>query len=130
MSGETKKPAGGAQAKVKGNYGERLVASAMEDRGWTILERNFHSRFGEIDLIARGAEYIVFVEVKLRKSRRFAEAREFVTRDKQRKLKATAEWYLSTHPSRLQPRFDVAEVYAPDGAKTEQPDIRYYQNAF
>lgn len=121
---------GGAQAGVKGSYGERLVAGALEKNHWTILERNFRSRFGEIDLIAAGKEYIIFVEVKLRRTARFAEAREFVTKDKQRKLKATAEWYLTGHPTALQPRFDVAEVYAPDGAKTADPVIRYWQNAF
>ncbi len=129
MSGE-RRETGGAQARVKGDYGERLVAEALEKNHWTVLERNFHSRFGEIDLIAAGKEHIIFVEVKLRKSARFAAAREFVTRDKQRKLKATAEWYLTTHPTALQPRFDVAEVYAPDGAKTADPVIRYWQNAF
>lgn len=121
---------GGAQTGVKGSYGERLVAGALEKNHWTILERNFRSRFGEIDLIAAGKEYIIFVEVKLRRTARFAEAREFVTKDKQRKLKATAEWYLTGHPTALQPRFDVAEVYAPDGAKTADPVIRYWQNAF
>ena len=121
---------GGAQAGVKGSYGERLVAGALEKNHWTILERNFRSRFGEIDLIAAGKEYIIFVEVKLRRTARFAEAREFVTKDKQRKLRATAEWYLTTHPTSLQPRFDVAEVYAPGGAQTADPVIRYWQNAF
>ncbi len=127
---EEKREIGGAQAKVKGNYGERLVADALEKNHWTILERNFRSRFGEIDLIAAGKEYILFVEVKLRRTARFAEAREFVTKDKQRKLKATAEWYLTGHPTALQPRFDVVEVYAPDGAQTADPVIRYWQNAF
>ena len=70
------------------------------------------------------------MEVKLRRTARFAEAREFVTKDKQRKLKATAEWYLTGHPTALQPRFDVVEVYAPDGAQTADPVIRYWQNAF
>ncbi len=129
MSGEERR-AGGGQAKVKGNYGERRVADALEKSHWTILERNFRCRFGEIDLIAQGREYIIFVEVKLRRTARFAAAREFVTREKQRKLRATAEWYLTIHPTGLQPRFDVAEVYAPDGAKTPDPVIRYWQNAF
>ena len=129
MSGE-KREIGGAQARVKGNFGERLVADALEKNHWTVLERNFRCRFGEIDLIAAGREYIVFVEVKLRRSARFADAREFVTRDKQRKLKATAAWYRSGHPTDLQPRFDVAEVYAPEGDQTAQPVIRYWQNAF
>lgn len=113
-----------------GAWGESLVADALERNGWKVLERNFRCRFGEIDLIAAGDKYIIFVEVKLRKSAWFAQAREAVTPEKQRKLRATAEFYLMKHPTKLQPRFDVAEVYAPRGTDTVNPDIRYIQDAF
>lgn len=53
-----------------------------------------------------------------------------MTPSKQRKLRLTAEFYLMKHPTGLQPRFDVAEVYAPDGVRTEAPDIYYIENAF
>ncbi|MPM76969.1 hypothetical protein SDC9_123968 [bioreactor metagenome] len=68
--------------------------------------------------------------MKLRKDDAFACAREFVTAGKQRRLKTSAELYLSEHPDELQPRFDVAEVYAPEGVHTSRPVIRYLENAF
>ena len=70
------------------------------------------------------------MEVKLRKTSGFAPARAFVTAEKQRKLRLTAELYLLEHPTDLQPRFDVAEVYAPQGMETAHPEINYIENAF
>lgn len=68
--------------------------------------------------------------MKLRKSASFAQAREAVDARKQAKLRAAAELYLAWNPTRLQPRFDVAEVYAPLGMETRQPRINYIENAF
>jgi putative endonuclease len=68
--------------------------------------------------------------VKLRRDGRFAEPREFVDARKQEKLRKCAQLYLSEHPTELQPRFDVAEVFAPQGVQTKNPVIRYYENAF
>ena len=121
---------GGSEAGRLGHWGEALVADDLKKKGWKILDTGFRCRMGEIDLIAQNRDYLVFVEVKMRKSDRFVPARAFVTGEKQRKLRATAEWYLASHPTRLQPRFDVAEVYAPDGVRTEHPVIRYIENAF
>ena len=73
---------------------------------------------------------MVFAEVKLRKDASFAEAREFVTRSKQRKIMAAAQLWLQRHANALQPRFDVIEVYAPQGADTQSPEIRHWENAF
>lgn len=95
-----------------------------------MLAAGYRCRFGEIDLIAVKKEYICFVEVKLRRSDHFAYAREFVDRRKQERLRLTAEHYLQEHPSALQPRFDVAEVYAPQGISTKNPCINYLENAF
>ncbi len=120
----------GAEVRLLGQWGESRVAEDLRKKGWTVAAANYRCRFGEIDLIVKNRTYLVFVEVKMRKSDRFAPARAFVTGEKQRKLRATAEWYLASHPTRLQPRFDVAEVYAPDGVRTEHPVIRYIENAF
>ena len=70
------------------------------------------------------------MEVKLRKSAAFGGAGEFVDRRKQNKLRLTAELYLSCHQTRLQPRFDVIEVYAPQGTDTKAPRVRHRENAF
>ena len=117
-------------ARLLGKWGERLVAEDLRKKGWTIRETNYRCRLGEIDLIAEKGRYLAFVEVKLRKSDRFGQAAEAVTAEKQRKLRTTAELYLAEQTSGLQPRFDVAEVYAPQGMQTRSPVISYIENAF
>lgn len=113
-----------------GRFGEAAVADYLRRKGYEICAANYRSRFGEIDLIAQKGGYLCFVEVKLRKSTSYGEAREFVTAAKQARLRATAELYLSQHETALQPRFDVAEVYAPEGVQTRAPQIIYIENAF
>ena len=117
-------------ARLLGKWGERLVAEDLRKQGWKILETNYRCRLGEIDLVAQKGKYLAFVEVKLRKSNRFGQASEAVTGEKQRKLRTTAELYLAEHQTVLQPRFDVAEVYAPQGMQTANPTISYIENAF
>lgn len=116
--------------RLLGRWGEAQVAADLRGKGWTVLAANYRCRYGEIDLIALNKRYLAFVEVKLRKDDRFAPARAFVTEEKQRKLRMTAEYFLSQHPTKLQPRFDVAEVYAPEGIHTKEPAIQYIENAF
>lgn len=113
-----------------GAWGEEQAAKYLKKRGCRILERNFSCRFGEIDLIARDRQYVMFVEVKLRKSDAFARAAEFVDWRKQARLRATAELWLSQHETELQPRFDVIEIYAPQGAETKNPTINHLEDAF
>ena len=113
-----------------GKIGEDAVVIYLENDGYEILERNFHSRWGEIDIIAKKEKCIVFVEVKLRKSEKFAQAAEFVDYHKQNRLRTTASMYLAQHPTKLQPRFDVIEIYAPDGYDTENPLINHLEGAF
>lgn len=126
----TKTVSGGANARLLGQWGEEQVAERLRRDGWTIAARNFRCRFGELDIVAENQAFLSFVEVKLRKDDRFGSACEAVTPSKQRKLRAAAQYYLMKHPTRLQPRFDVAEVYAPRGIRTEKPDIYYIENAF
>lgn len=120
----------GGEALLLGRWGEMVVAEDLRRRGFQILAAGFRCRFGEIDLIAADEKYLVFTEVKLRKSARFARAAAAVNAGKQCKLRITAQHYLATHPTELQPRFDVAEVYAPQGTATATPDIQYIINAF
>lgn len=121
---------GGDGIRALGQWGEDRTAGWLQKQGWRIVARNFHCRMGEIDIIAEDGRYLAFVEVKLRKDGRYGAACEAVTLSKQRKLRVTAEFYLMRHPTSLQPRFDVAEVYAPQGISTERPDIYYIENAF
>ena len=120
----------GQASRLLGRWGEALAADHLRRAGYQIVAANWRSRFGEIDLIAADQNYLCFVEVKLRKSAAFGGAGEFVDRRKQDKLRLTAELYLSQHPTRLQPRFDVIEIYAPQGADTKAPRVRHIENAF
>ena len=104
-------------ARTLGSFGEEQAARYLRRKGYRIVERNFRCRQGEIDLIARKGKYLVFVEVKLRKDERFGAAREFVTPAKQSRILAAARLYLAEHEEELQPRFDVIEIYAPNGEK-------------
>ena len=118
------------EARLLGKWGEQLVAQDLRKRGWQVVMVNYRCRHGEVDIIAADKRYLVFVEVKLRRSGQYGQPREFVTGEKQRKLRAAAELYLVENPTRLQPRFDVAEVFAPQGMKTPKPEIFYVENAF
>ena len=113
-----------------GAWGETLAAAYLQKKRYTILAAGYRCRYGEIDLIAANKKFLVFVEVKLRKSNRFADAKEFVDYHKQNRLRTTAEIYLSQNPTQLQPRFDVIEIYAPEGIDTKKPVIHHLEDAF
>ena len=118
------------EGKGLGNWGEEKAAAYLRRKGYRILEMNYSVRGGEIDIIARRGRYLVFVEVKLRKSKTFASAREYVDHNKQRRLRTTAALYLSENPTELPARFDVIEIYAPDGPATKKPEIIHMEDAF
>lgn len=116
---------------LAGAWGEAKAAEYLRKKGYKLVAAGYRCRFGEIDLIAENREYLVFVEVKLRKSAAFAEAMEFVDRRKQERLRETAAIYLSQHEqTEKQPRFDVIEVYAPEGTATRRPTVRHWEDAF
>ena len=119
-----------ARSKLSGAWGEALAAEYLRKKRYTVVAAGYHCRFGEIDLIVRDRRYLVFVEVKLRKSADFAKALEYVDRRKQDKIRITASMYLSQNPTKLQPRFDVIEIYAPEGTATIKPEIRHMEDAF
>ena len=107
-----------------------MAAEYLRRKKYTILAAGYHSRFGEIDLIVRDKEFLVFVEVKLRKSDSFALAREYVDWRKRDRIRMTAAIYLENRPTDLQPRFDVIEIYAPQGMATKYPKIIHMEDAF
>ena len=113
-----------------GAWGEQIAAEYLRKKRYKILAAGYRCRFGEIDLIVSDRKYLVFVEVKLRKSAQFAKALEYVDRRKQDRLRTTAEMYLSQNPTELQPRFDVIEIYAPEGMETVRPEIYHMEDAF
>ena len=117
-------------SKLSGAWGEALAAEYLRKKKYKVEAVGYHCRYGEIDLIVSDRKYLVFVEVKLRKSADFARAREYVNRAKQDRIRVTASMYLSQYPTNLQPRFDVIEIYAPDGTATVRPEILHMEDAF
>ncbi len=115
---------------TKGAWGEAVAAEYLRKKHYTLVAAGYRSRFGEIDLIVQDRKYLVFVEVKLRKNADFALAREYVDRHKQDRIAMTASVYLSNYPTKLQPRFDVIEIYAPQGQDTLKPMINHLEDAF
>jgi putative endonuclease len=80
-----------------GRAGERLARRALEARGLVIVQANYRCAAGEMDLVARAADELVFVEVKTRRGNQFGSPEEAVTRRKQSKLVKVAETYLLEH---------------------------------
>ena len=115
---------------LTGSWGEALAAKYLRKKRFSVEAVGYRCRFGEIDIIARNKQFLVFVEVKLRKSDNFAEAMEYVDSRKQDRLRTTASLYLSQNPTDLQPRFDVIEIYAPEGTLTKHPTIYHMEDAF
>ena len=118
------------QNNLRGAWGEALAAEYLRKKKYNIVAVGYRSRFGEIDIIAENKQYLLFVEVKLRKNADFAAAREYVNHRKQDKLRVTASVYLASHPTKLQPRFDVIEIYCPQGTATANPQITHLEGAF
>ena len=119
-----------AKPNLLGPWGESQAAAYLRKKHYEILACNYRTRFGEIDLIARNRRVLAFVEVKLRKSADFAPAREYVDGRKQERLRAAASMYLGQNPTNLLCRFDIIEIYAPDGMNTAHPIINQMEDAF
>lgn len=111
-----------------GRTGERMAGEALQQRGYSILERNFRCQYGEIDLVAEHEGELVFVEVKTRRGTAFGRPEEAVTFRKQQKILEVASYYLDTHNcSQRAWRIDVVAVQFSQAGKFEE--IRVYQHA-
>ncbi len=115
-------------SKIKGNKGEAFARDYFLRKGFTVCERGYHSRYGEIDIILENNEYIIFVEVKTRKSRTISKGIEAVDKNKRIKIIKTAFIYLINNPSKKQPRFDVVEVTVNNNGTLK--NINHFENAF
>lgn len=114
-----------------GKIGERYVLQMLLEQGYTFMDANYHSRFGEIDIIVKDDKYIVFVEVKTRDIGSISKPLEAITLSKRKKLIQTALLYLQEHTALqgLQPRFDAAGVIT-NGKNKEIKEVQYITNAF
>jgi len=110
--------------ELAGRSGEAKAAEYLRRQRYEILAAGYRSRFGEIDLIARKKDLIVFVEVKLRRDGKFAQAYEAVTAVKQRRIIATALQWMAAKKDTRQMRFDVIEVY------TDSDRLNHIEDAF
>lgn len=112
----------------KGKNGEKFVAKYLENKGFKICRTNYHSRYGEIDIICENEKYIVFVEVKLRRKNSAIRGIECVGKSKKVKIIKTAFVYLINNFCSKQPRFDVAELNEDNVDGTLS--LNYFENAF
>ena len=112
---------------TKGKLWEIKAADYLRKKRYKIIEANYYTRFGEIDLIAANKKYICFVEVKQRDAASIAQPKEFVDGRKQEKIIASAKLYLAAHPTALQPRFDVIEVIT---SENQIKSVKHLENAF
>ena len=102
-------------SKTTGTLGEDFAVELYEKSGFAVIKRNYHSRYGEIDLIAESEDTLCFVEVKTRNLTSLGTPADAVDYRKQKKLVLTAMKYLTETESYKQPRFDVLELWQQGG---------------
>lgn len=111
-----------------GSYGEKLAVEFLESAGYEIIDKNYHFGHGEIDIVAKEKDVIVFVEVKYRKNLEYGLPEYAITKGKQNQIKKIAEAYLSEHEIKDQDcRIDVIAILHLAG---EKPQLNHYKNAF
>jgi putative endonuclease len=113
------------EKRIKGDDKERLAEDYLAAKGFSLIERNFLCKSGEIDLIMKDQDYLVFIEVRYRKNKEFGGALASITSGKQKKLRRAAEYYLLQHFGNSPPacRFDVVGIEGQD-------EIMWVKNAF
>lgn len=100
-----------------GKKGESIAARYLKKNGYSILEQNYRTKLGEIDIIAKDKDALVFVEVKSRTSGRFGSPKLGMTTKKQRQISMVALYYLKiTKQSNVKARFDVVVISPDDGS--------------
>lgn len=109
-----------------GFLGENLAAEALKSKGYEILERNFNNRFGEIDIIARDKNVLVFVEVKAKKGADFGMPEEMINAYKLKKVQKMAEVYMNgkTIPCRI----DVVAIILSE--TNELQSLNHYESVY
>ncbi|MBE9523827.1 MAG: YraN family protein [Chloroflexi bacterium] len=112
--------------QILGSWGEKKAAKYLSKKGYRIIERNIHTPYGEIDLIARHNSYLVFVEVKTRSSLTFGLPEEAITQRKRENMLASAQAYLQEQSDLdCNWRIDVIAVQK----ETNQYKITHFENA-
>ena len=112
--------------KKLGNWGENLALEYLTSKGYELLERNFHSRYGELDLIMRVDDVLVAVEVKTRRSKKYGFAEYSITKKKIQAIADTMTVYLENN-SELDQAWQI-DLVVIESFGSEQPEIIHYQN--
>ena len=114
--------------KEKGDKGELIASDFLTKQGYHILEKNYQTKFGELDLIGMEGDYLCFIEVKMRGDGDSGYPYEFVTRSKQAKMSRVAEAYLMrTKASYRYARFDVVSILY---SGQEEYEVELIRDAF
>ncbi len=116
--------------KTIGDYGEKFAVKYLKQNGYKILERNYKTRFCEIDIIAKDGDTLCFVEVKTRSNTDYGLPCESVGYRKRSKIISGASYYVSSKMLDVAVRFDVAEVYLKEKGIFKNPEINIIKNAF
>ena len=116
------------QRKRLGDWGEAYARRFLQRHGYCIIESNYRCPYGEIDLVARDGDCLVFVEVKSRRSEAFGRPQEAVTPAKQQKLVQSAQEYIQSHADLPQMwRIDVVGIQL--GGRNPRPRVELIRNA-
>jgi putative endonuclease len=115
-----------ADRKALGQQGEDMACAFLEARGYAIKQRNFHCRYGEIDIVAVQAGQLVFVEVKARRTSCYGTPEEAVTAAKMQHIRQTALAYLQENNLPVDMRFDVIAIHWEAG----KPVLNHIVGAF
>lgn len=108
---------------LQGERSEQLACSYLLKQGLQLIEKNFHCKYGEIDLIMKDAETLVIIEVRFRKSNKYGGALESISQKKQSRIIASTQYYLSSNNINSLIRFDVITM-------SSDTDINWIKNAF
>ncbi len=110
----------------KGRAAEELAYNHLRKNGLNLIDKNFHSRHGEVDLIMQHHDTLVFIEVRYRKNLDYGGAKESITPNKQQKIRKTALYYMQKKGREFNARFDVIAITGENKNLT----IEWIQNAF
>lgn len=115
--------------RQKGNEGESLAVGYLQKKGYKIIVRNFRTRFGELDIICRKNDTLIFVEVKTKTSGDFGTPEEMFTKSKLAKVKKMADVYLVTNNlNNYLCRIDLIAVNLDENS--QKPQINHYENLY
>lgn len=114
----------------KGKAAEEIACSHLKQNGLKFIDKNFYSRYGEIDLIMQDRETLVFIEVRYRKNLDYGGALASITPGKQKKIQATALYYMQKKGAEFNTRFDVVALTGNDINNQNNLSIEWIKNAF